>query len=86
MYSETCTPASLPVEDGQDFGTLATLATFAGSQKQDGETGRAALPDAVTGSAGGAGNLPVVRLESESDMVNSLRRLRNCRCITFPSL
>src|SRR6516164_10898964 len=45
MYSETCTPASLPVEDGQEFGTLATLATFAGSQKQDGATGRAALPD-----------------------------------------
>src|SRR5215831_17621185 len=119
MCSENCTPASLPVEDGQEFGTLATLATF-GSQKQDGATGRAALPDialrwtatglleakrefrhikgyqellllqrapkSVTGSAGGAGPPPVVRLESESDMVNSLRRVRNCRCITFPLL
>ena len=45
MYSETCTPASLPVEDGQEFSTLATLATVAGFQKQDGGTGRAALPD-----------------------------------------
>ena len=30
MYSETCTPAWLPVEDEKKFGTLATLATFAG--------------------------------------------------------
>jgi len=44
MCSENCTPASLPVEDGQEFGTLATLATFAGSQKQDGATGCAGRP------------------------------------------
>lgn len=30
MYSETCTPVSLPVEDGQESGTFVTLATFAG--------------------------------------------------------
>jgi len=105
---------------GKSLALLRPWLPYAGSQKQDGATGRAALPDialrwtatglleakrkfrhikgyqellllqrtpeSVTGSAGGAGNPPVVRLESESDMVNSLRRVRNCRCITFPLL
>jgi len=103
MYSETCTPASLPVEDGQEFGTLATLATlcwFPKTRRRDWSRRPAWHCVALDGhgTVGGekeisahqrlsgtlaapksawirhrfsrrCGAPPVVRLESESDMV-----------------